>query len=47
MAMDTMPGSDDDLFQEHKRTYGAFIKFSIYTTAAVVVVLILMAIFLL
>lgn len=39
--------SDDRLLEEHKNSWQSFVKLSVWSTAFVVVVLVLMAIFLL
>lgn len=39
--------SDDTMLEEHRRTFSGFVRLLAYSTAAVVVVLALMALFLL
>ena len=39
--------SDDQMLREHQETFSGFIKISIWSTAFVVLVLVLMALFLL
>ncbi len=46
MSIDTSEGHEAMDYKEHVRTYDGFIKVTIWGTAAVIVLLILMAVFL-
>lgn len=47
MGVDSSQGHEAMDYREHERTYSGFVKVTVYSTAAVVLVLVLMAIFLL